>query len=110
MPISFDARSDWVMTTPEHRAHHVVETYVRDVAGSEPVPAPNRLQELISDAIYKAVTEDRETLRARMPCVSGDPCGFEMCAHHKALITAVLATQEGAPPPPRSLFSRPLDS
>jgi hypothetical protein len=98
------------MTTPENRAHHVVETYVRDVAGSESVPAQSRLQDLITDAIHKAVTEDRETLRDRMPCVSGEPCGFEMCAHHKALIAAVLATQEGTPPPPRSLFSKPLSS
>ena len=85
-----------------------MEHYVRDVAGSEAVPAPQRLQELIFEAIHKAVTEDREALRERMPCVSGDPCGFEMCAHHKALIAAVMALQDGAAPAPRSLFSRPV--
>jgi hypothetical protein len=96
------------MTTPENRAHHVVEHYVRDVAGSEAVPAPHRLEDLIADAIHKAVTEDREALRERMPCAGGDPCGFEMCAHHKALIGAVMALQDGKASAPRSLFSRPL--
>lgn len=96
------------MMTPQNRAHHVVDHYVRDVAGSEPVPASGRLQDLIADAILKAVTEDRETLRERMPCASGDPCGFQMCAHHKALVAAVMATQDGTAPAPRSLFSRPL--
>lgn len=87
-----------------------MESYGRDIGGSGAIPAQSRLQDLITDAIYKAVTEDRELLRERMPCVGGDPCGFEMCAHHKALIAAVLATQEGTPPPPRSLFSKPLNS
>jgi hypothetical protein len=95
------------MTTPENRAHHVVEHYVRDVAGSEAVPAPHRLHDLIAEAIHKAVTEDREALRERMPCAS-EPCAFEMCAHHKALIAAVMALQDGKAPAPRSLFSRPL--
>jgi hypothetical protein len=79
-------------------------------AGAEVVPAQGRLQDLVTDAIQKAVIEDRETLRERMPCVTGDACGFELCAHHKALIAAVMAVQEGTPPPPRSLFSKPLNS
>jgi hypothetical protein len=98
------------MTTPENRAHHVVETYLRDVAGSDPVPAQSRLQDLITDALHRAVIEDRETLRERLPCASDDPCGFEMCAHHKAFIAAVMASQEGKAPAPRSLFSKPLNS
>jgi hypothetical protein len=99
------------MTTPENRAHQVVETYVRDAAsaGSDIVPVQTRLQILITEAIHKALIADHEALRERMPCASGDPCGFEMCAHHKALIAAVMATQDGAPPPPRSLFSKPLN-
>ena len=96
------------MTTPENRAHHVVDHYVRDVAGSEAVPAPQRLQEIIAEAIHKAVAEDREALRDRLPCASTEPCGFELCAHHKALIAAVMALQDGKAPAPRSLFSRPL--
>lgn len=85
-----------------------MDHYIRDVAGSEPVPAHHRLQELIAEAIHKAVTEDREALRDRLPCATADPCGFEMCAHHKALVAAVMALQEGNAPAPRSLFSRPL--
>jgi hypothetical protein len=94
--------------TPENRAHHVVESYARDLAGPDPLPSEARLQTLIADAIHKAVTEDREALRERMPCVSGDPCAFEMCAHHKALIAAVMAMQDGKAPEPRSLFSKPI--
>src|SRR5687768_3512074 len=46
---------DPAMTTPESRAQHVVDHYVRDVAGTEAVPAQLRLQELVADAIHKAV-------------------------------------------------------
>ena len=95
------------MATAEHRAHHVVETYLHDVSGSEGIPGQARLEELITDAILKAIVEEREGLRERMPCTSADPCGFELCAHHKALVAAVMAVQEGRPAPPRSLFSRP---
>lgn len=94
--------------TAESRAQHVVDHYGREVGGAEAVPAQRRLQDLITDAIHKAVTEDREAIRERMPCVTDDPCAFEMCAHHKALIAAVMALQDTAPPAPRSLFSRPL--
>jgi hypothetical protein len=97
------------MATAEHRAHLVLETYLHDVPGAEGIPGRVRLEELITDAIHKAVVEDREVLRDRMPCVTGEPCGFEMCAHHKALIAAVMAVQEGRGAPPRSLFSRPLE-
>jgi hypothetical protein len=96
------------MSTAEHRAHHVLEVYLHEVPGAEAVPGQARLEALITDAIHNAITEDREALRERMPCVSGDPCAFEMCAHHKALIAAVMAIQEGRAAPPRSLFSRPL--
>jgi hypothetical protein len=75
---------------PERRAQHVVDHYVRE-AGSEPVPIPRLLQQLITDAIFNALTEDREALRERMPCASDDPCGLEMCAHHKALVAAIMA-------------------
>jgi hypothetical protein len=97
------------MTTPENRAQHLLEAYQRDLSGSEAIPRQARLQELLVDAIHKAVVEDREALREKMPCVGGDPCGFELCAHHKALVAAVMSLQEGAPPPPRSLFSRSLN-
>jgi hypothetical protein len=96
--------------TPENRAQHVLEAYLRDVGGADAVPRHARLQELITEAIHKAMTEDREALREKMPCASGDRCGFEMCAHHKALVAAVMSVQEGTPPPQRSPFSRPLDS
>jgi hypothetical protein len=96
-----------VKTTAESRAQHVVDHYLREVAGTEPVPAQRRLQDLVTDAIHKAVTEDREAIRERMPCATDDPCAFEMCAHHKALIAAVMELQDGTAPAPRSLFSRP---
>ena len=96
------------MTSPENRAHHLVETYLRELSGPEPSSRQDRLQELITDAIHKALIEDREALREKMPCSSGDPCGFELCAHHKALVAAVMSVQHGTPPPARSLFSRPL--
>jgi hypothetical protein len=82
-----------MLTSAESRAQHVVDHYVGEVAGSEVVPAQRRLQALIAEAIHKAVTEDREALRERMVCVTDDPCGFEMCAHHKALIAAIMALQ-----------------
>jgi hypothetical protein len=97
------------MTTPEHRAEQLLELYAREVGGAHAIPGQARLHELITDAIHKAVIDDREQLREKLPCASGERCGFEMCAHHKALIAAVLAVQEGRAPAPRSLFSRPLD-
>jgi hypothetical protein len=96
------------MTTAESRARHVVETYLHEVPGAEATASASRLEFLITDAILKTVMEDREALRERMPCDTAEPCGFEMCAHHKALIAAVLAMQEGRAPAPRSLFSKPL--
>lgn len=95
---------------PETRAQHVVEAYGREIGGADAIPRPARLGELIADAIQKALTEDREALRERMSCAPGDPCAFEMCAHHKALVAAVMSIQDGAPPPQRSPFSRPLNS
>jgi hypothetical protein len=95
---------------PETRAQHVVEAYGREIGGAEAILRPARLGELITDAIQKAMTEDREALRDRMPCATGDPCAFELCAHHKALVAAVMSIQEGTSPPPRSPFSRPLSS
>jgi hypothetical protein len=86
----------------------VVDTYLREVPGAEGTISRTRLEFLITDAILKTVTEDREALRERIPCDVAEPCGFEMCAHHKALVTAVLAMQEGWTPAPRSLFSKPL--
>jgi hypothetical protein len=96
------------MTTAETRARHVVDTYLHEVPGAEDTINRTRLEFLISDAILKTVTEDREALRERMPCDTAEPCGFSMCAHHKALIAAVLDMQEGRAPAPRSLFSKPL--
>lgn len=84
---------------PETRAQRVLEAYGREVGGSDAVLRPVRLGELISDAIQKAVTEDREALRDKMSCATDDPCGFEMCAHHKALLAALMSIQEGTPPP-----------
>jgi hypothetical protein len=52
------------------------------------------LQKLIAEQIHKAVSEDRETLRTHMPCDADEPCAFDtVCAHHKALAGAILATQ-----------------
>ena len=98
------------MTTPEARADHLVETYVRELGTAETLSRRPRLQELIADAIHKALIEEREALREKMPCAAGNPCGFELCAHHKALVAAVMSVQEGTPPPQRSMFSRPLNS
>lgn len=64
---------------PEDRARHILETYLRDIADCQTIAGQSRLQDLIADAIHKAVT-DREVLREKMPCVTGEPCGFEMCA------------------------------
>jgi hypothetical protein len=33
-----------------------------------------------------------------------------MCPHHKALIAAIMALQDGTAPKPRSLFSKPLSA
>lgn len=82
-----------MLTSAESRAQHVIEHYARELAAADVVPAQRRLQDLIADAIHKAVTEDREALREKMPCMPDDPCSFEMCAHHKALVAAVMAVQ-----------------
>jgi hypothetical protein len=104
--LAFAISRNMTMTSPEHRAHHVADLF----AGSLSAGDREKLQIAVADAIQKAVVEDREAIRERMQCVSGDPCGFELCAHHKALVGAVMAAQEGAPPPARSAFSRPLNS
>jgi hypothetical protein len=52
------------------------------------------LQKLIAEQIHRAVNEDRETLRAQMPCDVAAPCAFDnVCAHHKALAGAILAAR-----------------
>jgi hypothetical protein len=96
--------------TPDNRTHRLLEAYLRELSGAEAIPQQARLHELIVDAIHKAVIEDREAVREKMPCASTEPCGFELCSHHKALVAAVMSVQEGTPPPQRSVFSRPLNS
>lgn len=85
---------------PETRAQRVLEAYGREVGGSDAILLPARLGELIATAIQKAVTEDREALRNKMLCATDDPCGIDAtCAHHKALLAALMSVQEGTPPP-----------
>jgi len=52
------------------------------------------LEKLIADEIAKAVNESRHELREKMPCDRRNPCAFnDVCAHHKALAGAMMATQ-----------------
>jgi hypothetical protein len=85
---------------PETRAQRVLETYGREVGDPDAIPLPARLVELIAAAIQKAVIDDHDALRAMMPCAPADPCGIDqVCAHHKALLAALMSVQEGTPRP-----------
>jgi hypothetical protein len=77
-------------TSPDSHARHVLSQLAKEAAG---LPAnASLLQKLIADAIRKALSEDRETLRENMVCDPRDPCAFEnVCGHHKALAGAMLA-------------------
>jgi len=82
-----------MMTSADSHARHVLTVYSRDGAGPATVE-PSLLQKLIADEIQKAVSEDREALREKMSCDGRDPCAFSnVCAHHKALAGAILASQ-----------------
>ena len=76
----------------DSHARHVLSMYSKDAP--ESIVHSSLLQKLIADQIHKAVNEDRETLRAQMPCDVAEPCAFDsVCAHHKALAGAILASQ-----------------
>ena len=76
----------------DSHARHVLSMYSKDVPDS--IMHSGLLQRLIAEQIYTAVNEDRETLRTQMPCDAQEPCAFDtVCAHHKALAGAILASQ-----------------
>jgi hypothetical protein len=80
------------MTTPENRARHLLDAYVRDVSGAQGMTELEVLKKLIADAIVKAVSEDRDALREKMLCDRDDPCAFQsVCSHHRALAGAILS-------------------
>jgi hypothetical protein len=81
-----------MMTSPDSHARHVLAQYAKDFPGA--TAELGLLQKLIADEIQKAVSEDRETLREKMACERRTPCGFNaVCANHRALAGAILATQ-----------------
>ena len=76
----------------DSHARHVLTMYSKDAP--ESIVHSGLLQKLIADQIHKAVNEDRETLRAHMPCDAAEPCAFDnVCAHHKAFAGAILASR-----------------
>ena len=76
----------------DSHARHVLTMYSKDAP--ESIVYSGLLQKLIAEQIHKAVNEDRETLRAQMPCDAAAPCAFDnVCAHHKALAGAILGIQ-----------------
>jgi hypothetical protein len=80
------------MNSPaDSHARHVLTMYTRETAGS--TGDWNLLLRLIAEQIHKAVSEDRETLREKLPCDAREPCAFDnVCGHHKALADAILAS------------------
>ena len=80
-----------MMTSLESHARHVLSVYVKDVGANV---ESGLLEKLIAEEIKKAVNESRDELRDKMVCDGRDPCAFEnVCAHHKALAGAMMATQ-----------------
>jgi hypothetical protein len=80
-----------MMTSLESHARHVLSVYAKD-AGAH--VESSLLEKLIADEIGKAVNENREELREKMSCDRRNPCAFnDVCAHHKALAGAMMATQ-----------------
>jgi hypothetical protein len=80
------------MALPESHARQVLEQYSKDVPGG--MAESSVLERLIADEIQKAVSEDREKLRAKMACEVRNPCRFNaVCAHHRALAAAILFAQ-----------------
>ena len=76
----------------DSHARHVLTMYSKDAP--ESIVHSGLLQKLIAEQIHKAVNEDRETLRARLPCDVAEPCAFDnVCAYHKAHAGAILASQ-----------------
>jgi len=79
------------MTTPENRARHILDAYVRNFSTVQAITEAEVLKKLIADAIAKAVSEDRDDLREKMLCDSQDPCAFQMvCSYHRAFAGAIL--------------------
>ena len=78
-------------TPPDSHARHVLTMYSKDASGT--TADWDLLLRLIAEQIRKAVSEDREALRELLPCDVHEPCAFDsVCAHHKALADAILAT------------------
>ena len=84
------------MNSPaDSHARHVLTMYSKNAAGSS--VDWDLLLKLIAEQIHKAVSEDRETLREKLPCDEAEPCAFDnVCAHHRALANAILAGQPAA--------------
>jgi hypothetical protein len=79
------------MTTPENRARHLLDAYVRTFSSAQGMTEIEALKKLIADAIAKAVSDDRESLREKMLCDSQDPCAFQsVCSYHRAFAGAIL--------------------
>ena len=80
------------MTTPENRARHLLDAYLRDFSGAQGMTEIEVLKKLIADAIVKAVSDDRNALREKMQCDTEDPCAFQsVCSNHRALAGAILS-------------------
>jgi hypothetical protein len=81
------------MNSPaDSHARHVLMMYSKSLEGS--AGTWDILLRLIAEQIRKAVGEDRETLREQLPCDEREPCAFDnVCAHHKALADAILASE-----------------
>jgi hypothetical protein len=78
-------------TPPDGHARHIVATYSKEVPDS--TVHPHLLETLIVEQIHKALSEDREALRAMMPCDDREPCAFDnVCTHHKAFAASILST------------------
>jgi hypothetical protein len=79
------------MTTPENRARHILDAYVRNFSSAQAMTETDVLKKLIAEAIAKAVAEDRDDLRDKIQCDNQDPCAFQMvCSYHRAFAGAIL--------------------
>ena len=84
-----------MISPADSHARHILTMYTKSIAGS--TGDWDVLLRIIAEQIHKAISEDRETLRENLPCDASEPCAFDnVCAHHKALADAILASQPGA--------------
>jgi hypothetical protein len=79
------------MTSPESRAKSALENYIQKVGSPQQIAQLDVLKKCIAEAVIKAVTEDRDELREKLPCDKQEPCGVDnVCSRHKALAGAFL--------------------